>query len=99
MRPVDFPCPTSRPTFRRPGPPPFRCWRRSFIAPWLPEWLPKLELRGVKIGDGKLDIAIARDGSETVIDSMEARGLEVIRAAVEAPLGGAALAADGAAHG
>lgn len=71
--------------------------RRCFVAPWLPEWLPRLELRGVRIGQGRLDIAIAGRGEATQVEWVEAAGVEVIRRAVEAPLGGRPLSSGEAA--
>jgi glycogen debranching enzyme len=61
---------------------------RCFVSPWLPEWLPRLELRGVKVGQGRLDIAVAGHGDQTVVEAVQAAGVEVIQANVEAPLGG-----------
>ncbi|HEX8950138.1 MAG TPA: hypothetical protein VF790_14315, partial [Dissulfurispiraceae bacterium] len=59
---------------------------RCFISPCLPEWLTYLELRGLTIGQGKLDIRIVRQGNETLIDELNAERIEVIRGTAEAPL-------------
>jgi len=42
----------------------------------------------LKVGQGRLDIAIHRRGNETLIESVNAVGVEVSQVAVEAPLGG-----------
>src|SRR5207237_10471364 len=61
---------------------------RCFVSPWLPEWLPRLELRGIAIGRGSLDITVVRHGTETVIEQLERKEIEVIEGKVEAPLWG-----------
>lgn len=76
--------------------------RRCFIAPWLPEWLPRLRLRGIAIGPEVLAITLARQGERTVVEEQESGQLEVIPQAiavkpgsaghgVEAPLWGAPI--------
>jgi glycogen debranching enzyme len=62
---------------------------RCFVSPWLPTWLPTLELRGIRIGPGTLDITVARRGQATVIEHREQKDLEIVEATVEAPLLGA----------
>lgn len=64
--------------------------RRCFIAPWLPEWLPRLHLRGVAIGPDTLDITIARRGDQTIVEQLESGSLAVIQREGEAPLWGIA---------
>ena len=61
---------------------------RCFISPWLPRWLPHLELQGIVIGEGTLGITISRRGTETVIDQMNVKDIEVVHDQVEAPLWG-----------
>jgi glycogen debranching enzyme len=61
---------------------------RCFVSPWLPEWLPRLELRGIAIGQGSLDITLVRRGSETVIEQLHGANIDVVRGRVEAPLWG-----------
>ena len=61
---------------------------RCFVSPWLPPWLPRLELRGIKIGAGSLDIALARQGEQTVIEESNTEHLTVVRGTEEAPLWG-----------
>lgn len=63
---------------------------RCYLAPWLPEWLPTLAVRGIEIGSGHLDVRITRDGSETRIDEAEHPRLEILRGAKHAPLWGPA---------
>jgi glycogen debranching enzyme len=62
---------------------------RCFVSPWLPTWLPTLEVRGIRIGSGTLDITVARRGVATVIEHREQKDLEVVESTVEAPLLGA----------
>ena len=42
--------------------------RRLLIDPALPEWLQRLELRGLTVGPARFDLTVFRDGSETRID-------------------------------
>jgi hypothetical protein len=61
---------------------------RCFLSPWLPEWLSYLDLRRISVGQGRLDVRVSRQGDETVIEHMEAQGIEVVQGTMEAPLGG-----------
>jgi glycogen debranching enzyme len=61
---------------------------RCFVSPCLPAWLPRLELRGIKVGQGTLDITVGRHGDDTVVETVDAKALEVIHAQVDAPLDG-----------
>jgi hypothetical protein len=61
---------------------------RCFLAPRLPEWLPYLELRGIAIGRGRLDVVIARRGTDTVIEQLRCEDIAVIQGTVAAPLWG-----------
>ena len=61
---------------------------RCFLSPWLPPWLPRLELRGIAIGPGHLDVAVVRRGGETAIERADGEGVEVVEGRVEAPLWG-----------
>ena len=47
-----------------------------------------MELRGIAIGEGSLDITVARRGTETVIEQVDGKHIEVIEGMVEAPLWG-----------
>ena len=62
---------------------------RCAIAPWLPDWLPRLALRGIAIGGKEIAIAVARSGDETIIESIDAAGIDIVRESIEAPLWGA----------
>ncbi len=63
---------------------------RCFIAPHLPDWLPRLAAHNIAIGSGRLDVAIVRSGMATEIEQMNATSIDVIRDMPEAPLWGAA---------
>ncbi|MEW6612576.1 MAG: glycogen debranching N-terminal domain-containing protein [Pseudomonadota bacterium] len=62
--------------------------RRCHLDPWLPDWLPRLELRGIAVGAGKVDVAVRREGGETVIEALESAQVEIVRGSVAAPLWG-----------
>jgi len=62
--------------------------RRCFLSPRLPKGLPRLEVRGLAVGHGHLDVSISRRGAETVVDEVNAKDLEVLQRQVEAPLWG-----------
>jgi glycogen debranching enzyme len=64
---------------------------RCLVSPWLPEWLPRLSLDGIELGDGALEIAIARHGAETRVESARHPSLDVVVAGAPppAPLWGA----------
>jgi glycogen debranching enzyme len=62
--------------------------RRCFVAPWLPEWLPELELHDVAVGDGHLSLSIARHDDTTVLESVDSTGVEVVPSTCDAPLWG-----------
>jgi glycogen debranching enzyme len=62
--------------------------RRCFLAPWLPEWLPHLEARGIAVGRGTLDVSLAHAGGRTVIESVITSGVEVVEEEPRTPLWG-----------
>jgi glycogen debranching enzyme len=62
--------------------------KRCFVSPWLPEWLPQLELQGIVLGEGSLNITVVRDGNETKVEQVHGKGIEVIEGMVVAPLWG-----------
>jgi glycogen debranching enzyme len=62
--------------------------RRCLLSPWLPEWLPRLEVRGIAIGPGCLDLVVARHGTETVVEEVRGEHVEIVPGAPEAPLWG-----------
>ena len=59
---------------------------RCYLDPWLPEWLPRLEVRGLTVGSGSIDVAVTRRGGETVIERLERHDIEVLRESPPAPL-------------
>jgi glycogen debranching enzyme len=68
---------------------------RCYIAPWLPDWLPVLEVRGIRIGDGDLDVKIVRSGSETRVERARHPSMDVLRGTPAAPLWGMPALSDG----
>jgi hypothetical protein len=61
---------------------------RCLVAPRLPRWLPRLEVRGLSVGDGSLSVSLRQHGEETVIEELVGKDLEVVQAQAEAPLWG-----------
>lgn len=61
---------------------------RCYLSPHLPAWLPRLEVHGIRIGRGSLDVVISRRNDQTLIDQLNAKELEVVHGTVEAPLWG-----------
>ena len=62
---------------------------RCYLNPWLPDWLPRLEIDRVSVGRGEMRIVLARDGEATVIEEIEAGEIDVVVAGTEAALWGA----------
>jgi glycogen debranching enzyme len=62
--------------------------RRFMISPRLPTWLPRLDVRGLAVGHGQIDVSLSRQGVATVIDNLNAKDLEVVEGQVMAPLWG-----------
>jgi glycogen debranching enzyme len=63
-----------------------------YVKPRLPEWLPRLEVTGIEIGKGCLDIAIERTSAGTVLARARHPSLQIIEDMPEAPLWGKPLA-------
>jgi glycogen debranching enzyme len=61
---------------------------RCYVAPWLPAWLPSLELRGIEVGTSHLDLRIARSEAETRIEYATHAELEIVSDAPATPLWG-----------
>jgi glycogen debranching enzyme len=61
---------------------------RCHVQPHLPDWLPRLSVSGVRIGDGVLHVAARRDGDRTVIERLEGDGIDVIVGTPWSPLHG-----------
>jgi glycogen debranching enzyme len=62
---------------------------QCFLTPRLPQWLPRLEVSRIAIGEGSLDVVVARSGMATVLESVNARNLEVRESTPVAALWGA----------
>ncbi|HEY7628080.1 MAG TPA: glycogen debranching N-terminal domain-containing protein [Ilumatobacteraceae bacterium] len=61
--------------------------RKVHLDPWLPEWLPELEVRGITIGASTLDVRLSRRDGTTHVDA-EAGDIDVVVDAVAAPMWG-----------
>jgi glycogen debranching enzyme len=61
---------------------------RCFLTPWLPEWLPQLEVHGIPIGDGTFDVKITRTADTTHVETTTSNSLEIILDSVPAALWG-----------
>jgi glycogen debranching enzyme len=62
--------------------------RRCYLAPSLPEWLPRVEVRGIRVGQGTVDVVVSRDRDETVVEELTATNVEAIRGETSAALWG-----------
>ncbi len=58
-----------------------------YVEPYLPDWLPALELQNLKIGDALLDLRFWREASETHFEVRAERGvkIDVVREGPEIP--------------
>jgi glycogen debranching enzyme len=65
--------------------------RRCSVRPYLPEWLPSLEVRGIRVGKGSFDIAVVREREETAIREISSNGVEVRVEETSTPLWGAPM--------
>ena len=63
--------------------------QRCHIAPRLPDWLPRLAVDPLRVGQGVARIELRRDGPRTVIERLEGHGMELIVGTPAAPLWGA----------
>jgi glycogen debranching enzyme len=61
---------------------------RCYLSPWLPASLSHLELRGIEIGKGSLDVKIGRTGPDVRLEYANHPSIEIVRAAPPAPLWG-----------
>jgi glycogen debranching enzyme len=61
---------------------------RCFLAPWLPEWLPSVRVRGIELGGGTVGVCLARGDETTVIDELAGTDIDVIAGEASAPLWG-----------
>jgi glycogen debranching enzyme len=62
---------------------------RCYVDPWLPEWLPSLEIDGIELGGGTPRVAIRREGATTRIAASRHPSLEIVEQMPAAPLWGA----------
>jgi glycogen debranching enzyme len=61
---------------------------QCFLTPWLPEWVPQLDVQGISIGDATVDISLSQHRGETRVETTTTNDLEIITRAVPAPLWG-----------
>ncbi len=61
---------------------------RCYLSPWLPSWLPELEVEGIAVGSARMDISLQRHDKATIVNDVRANGIEVIQEIPEAPLWG-----------
>jgi glycogen debranching enzyme len=62
--------------------------RRCWLDPWLPEWLSRMELRGIPIADTRIDLVLERQQGRTRLVAAEGRGIELVEGSPVAPLWG-----------
>jgi glycogen debranching enzyme len=65
--------------------------RRCYLSPRLPDWLPSLEIHGIEVGDGRLDVKIERRGSQTQLAYAHHPSIEMVTGTPPAPLWGTPL--------
>jgi glycogen debranching enzyme len=61
---------------------------RCYLSPWLPSWLPALEVEGIAVGSARVDVSVQRRGDATVVTGLRANGIRVIKEIPAAPLWG-----------
>ena len=64
---------------------------RCFLNPWLPEWLPRLEIDRLSIGRRTLRVVLRRDGGATEIEEIDGDEIDVVSGGAEAALWGTIL--------
>ncbi len=61
---------------------------RCYLNGRLPDWLPRLEIDRLRVGHHNLRIVLARDGQATVIEDLDADGIQIVDAPTSAALWG-----------
>jgi glycogen debranching enzyme len=61
---------------------------RCYLRPWLPDWLPRLEIDRVRVGGREMRIVLTREVDAAVIEDIDADGIDVVVAGEEAALWG-----------
>jgi glycogen debranching enzyme len=64
---------------------------RLFLCPWLPDWQPSLEVFGIELGDGFLEVSMKRLAERTVVEHARHPSLDIVTGPIEAPLWGQPL--------
>jgi glycogen debranching enzyme len=67
---------------------------RCFVAPWLPEWLPELEVDSIRVAGGTFSVKVTGRGSDTRIERLDAEGVTVLEGEVAAPMWGRPLSSE-----
>jgi glycogen debranching enzyme len=63
---------------------------RCYVNPWLPDWLDRFDIRGIRVGEGIVDFHVSQRGGHTTIDSTVRSGaVDIVVGGVAAPLWGA----------
>jgi glycogen debranching enzyme len=61
---------------------------RCYFQPQLPDWLPRLALANLEIGNGKCEIIVRHNGDQTIIEHLKCEGVEAVCRMPKAPLWG-----------
>lgn len=48
--------------------------RLTFVHPVLPEWLPRVELRNLRLGHSRFDVLVRREGAQAAVDVRDRHG-------------------------
>lgn len=52
---------------------------RLYLSPSFPDWLPSISLLNLRVGRGRVDLRVSRQGGQTKVEVMRSeRGLEVV---------------------
>lgn len=64
---------------------------RCFVDPWLPDWLPRLEVGPIEVGTGTFEIVLEANGPAAEVRKLVSRNIDVIERDPAAPLWGRPL--------
>lgn len=60
-----------------------------YFQPLLPDWLPRLELANLKVGEGRCEIVVRRESERTIVEHLKGERIETVHGTPRAPLWGA----------